>query len=57
MRGVIQIIGGILIILISALFLWAFTYKPPYNMFWIIAFSAMLILGIAQTIIGMTYRG
>ncbi len=52
MKG-IQMIGGLLIILISSLFLWAFTYEPPYNMFWIITYSALLIIGIAQTIIGL----
>ena len=49
----IKIIGGFLIIGISALFLWAYTYEPPYNLFWIILYSCFLILGIAQTIIGM----
>ena len=53
MTGIIQMIGGITIVMISSLFLWAYTYKPPYNMFWIISYSAMLLIGIAQTIIGM----
>ncbi len=49
-----QIIGGILIILISLLFLWAFLHLPitERSTFYIVGYVLTLIIGITQVVLG-----
>jgi hypothetical protein len=48
----LRIFGGFIIIVICALYLAAYIYKPPETMFWPITYSALLIIGIAEVVIG-----
>lgn len=49
----IRIIGGILIILISVLFLAAYLWVDRHSIFMIVLYSCTLVLGITQTISGI----